>query len=70
MAIFFSLLIISNSYFVNAQIDTSYQNIIDSIDKSFTYQSGKISLPEGDGVLNVPNGFRFFRQKASILCAF
>ena len=52
MAIFFSLLIISNSYFVNAQIDTSYQNIIDSIDKSFTYQSCKISLPEGDGVLD------------------
>ncbi|MBK8828552.1 MAG: DUF2167 domain-containing protein [Saprospiraceae bacterium] len=63
MAIFFSLLIISNSYFVNAQIDTSYQNIIDSIDKSFTYQSGKISLPEGDGVLNVPNGFRFLDRK-------
>lgn len=63
MAIFFSLLITSNSYFVNAQIDTSYQNIIDSIDKSFTYQSGKISLPEGDGVLNVPNGFRFLDRK-------
>lgn len=31
----------------------------DKVEKSFKYESGKITLPEGDGTLNVPKGFKF-----------
>lgn len=31
----------------------------ENIEKSLKYESGKITLPEGDGTLNVPKGFKF-----------
>ncbi|MDQ6469144.1 DUF2167 domain-containing protein [Flavobacterium sp. LHD-80] len=43
---------------INAQADTLVA-FYDKIEKSFTYESGKIKLPEGDGTLNVPKGFKF-----------
>ncbi|AWK04968.1 DUF2167 domain-containing protein [Flavobacterium crocinum] len=35
----------------------------DKIDKSFHYESGKITLTEGNGVLNVPKGFKFLNAE-------
>lgn len=35
----------------------------DKIEKSFNYESGKITLPEGDGTLNVPKGFKFLNAE-------
>ncbi|TDP01618.1 DUF2167 domain-containing protein [Flavobacterium sp. 245] len=47
---------------INAQADT-LAAFYDKIEKSFTYESGKIKLPEGDGTLNVPKGFKFLNGK-------
>lgn len=35
----------------------------DKIDKSFHYESGKITLTEGNGILNVPKGFKFLNAE-------
>jgi uncharacterized membrane-anchored protein len=41
----------------------------DNIEKSMKYESGKISLTEGDGTLNIPKGFKFLNaaQTQSVL---
>lgn len=43
--------------------DTSFQKQIDSIEKSFTYQRGSITLKDGIGTLNVPAGFKYLDAK-------
>jgi len=43
---------------IKAQTDT-VAAYYDKIEKSFNYESGKISLTEGDGILNVPKGFKY-----------
>ncbi|MBF4485213.1 DUF2167 domain-containing protein [Flavobacterium sp. CSZ] len=35
----------------------------DKIEKSFKYESGKITLSEGEGTLNVPKGFKFLNAE-------
>ena len=43
--------------------DTSFQKQIDSIEKSFTYQRGSITLKDGIGTLTVPAGFKYLDAK-------
>ena len=42
-----------------------YQKAIDSLDKSFTYQTGTIDLGDGLATLNVPEGFKFLDREQS-----
>ena len=42
-----------------------YQKTIDSINNSFTYQHGEITLNDGLATLNVPNGFKFLDKEQS-----
>lgn len=46
-----------------AQADTSYLRIIDSIEQSFKYQTGQISIPEGKASMLVPKGFRYLDKE-------
>jgi uncharacterized membrane-anchored protein len=39
------------------------QNNNELFEKTLNYKSGKITLPEGDGTLNVPNGFKFLNAE-------
>lgn len=43
---------------IMAQADTT-EAYYDKIDKSLKYETGKITLTEGEGILNVPKGFKF-----------
>lgn len=43
---------------IMAQEDTTAA-YYDKIDKSLKYETGKITLTEGEGILNVPKGFKF-----------
>jgi len=58
---FLFLLLISTK--ITAQKPDTLAAYYDKIEKSFTYESGKISLPEGDGTLNVPKGFKFLNAE-------
>ena len=42
-----------------AQTNDTLAAYYDKIEKSFKYESGKITLSEGEGTLNVPKGFKF-----------
>ena len=42
-----------------AQEPDTLKAYYDKIEKSFNYESGKITLTEGNGTLNVPKGFKF-----------
>jgi uncharacterized membrane-anchored protein len=42
-----------------AQTNDTLVAYYDKIEKSFKYESGKITLSEGEGILNVPKGFKF-----------
>lgn len=44
---------------IRAQQPDSLAAFYENKEKSLKYESGKITLPEGDGVLNVPKGFKF-----------
>ncbi|MES2544324.1 MAG: DUF2167 domain-containing protein [Bacteroidota bacterium] len=46
-----------------AQENDTTAVFIDNIEKSFKYESGKISLSEGEGILNVPKGFKYLDGK-------
>jgi uncharacterized membrane-anchored protein len=43
---------------IMAQADTTAANY-DKIEQSLKYETGKITLTEGEGILNVPKGFKF-----------
>ncbi|HEY1192894.1 DUF2167 domain-containing protein [Flavobacterium sp.] len=55
----FLLLSILSISKITAQQPDTLKAFYDKIDKSFTYETGKIKLPEGEGTLNVPKGFKF-----------
>lgn len=57
--VLFLLLSIFSISKMTAQQPDTLTAYYDKIEKSFTYQSGKITLPEGNGALNVPKGFKF-----------
>lgn len=61
--VFFLLLWLSAFTKISAQKPDTLTAYYDKIEKSFTYESGKISLPEGDGTLNVPKGFKFLNAE-------
>ena len=42
-----------------------YQKTIDSINNSFTYQRGEITLGDGLAIINVPEGFKFLDSEQS-----
>ena len=42
-----------------AQTNDTLAAYYDKIEKSFKYESGKITLSAGEGTLNVPKGFKF-----------
>lgn len=46
-----------------AQQPDTLRAYYDKIEKTFSYESGKITLPEGDGTLNVPKGFKFLNAE-------
>ncbi|WJS96933.1 DUF2167 domain-containing protein [Flavobacterium johnsoniae] len=48
---------------ISAQKPDTLAAYYDKIEKSFTYESGKITLQEGDGTLNVPKGFKFLNAE-------
>lgn len=48
---------------ISAQKPDTLNAYYDKIEKSFNYESGKITLPEGDGTLNVPKGFKFLNAE-------
>lgn len=54
----FLLLLISVSK-ISAQKPDTLAAYYDKIEKTFHYESGKITLSEGEGTLNVPKGFKF-----------
>lgn len=73
--IIFSLTFLSVSI-LNAQNDTlselskeeflaSYQKVMDSIEKTLTYETGTIDISEGLAILSVPNGYKFLDAKQS-----
>ncbi len=45
--------------------EEAYQKILDSINNSFTYQTGKIALGDDLATLNVPEGFKFLDSEQS-----
>lgn len=47
----------------NAQQDQAISTAIDSIENTLHYKTGKITLTSGNGVLTVPNGFKFLEAK-------
>ncbi|SFD63483.1 DUF2167 domain-containing protein [Flavobacterium phragmitis] len=59
----FLLLSILSISKINAQEPDTLKAFYDKIDKSFKYETGKITLPEGDGSLNVPKGFKFLNAE-------
>ncbi|ULC60745.1 DUF2167 domain-containing protein [Flaviramulus sp. BrNp1-15] len=42
-----------------------YQKALDSINNSFTYQRGEITLGDGLAIINVPEGFKFLDSEQS-----
>ncbi len=70
--VFFSLLLFF-SIAVNAQQEVDslaikeeiYKAVLDSINHSFTYQTGVIELGEGLATLKVPEGFKFLDEAQS-----
>lgn len=56
LVLLFSALFISK---IAAQQSDTLVNYYENFEKSLKYESGKITLPEGDGMLNVPKGFKF-----------
>ncbi|WP_289665841.1 DUF2167 domain-containing protein [Flavobacterium panacagri] len=59
----FLLLSILSISKISAQEPDTLKAFYDKIDKSFKYETGKITLPEGDGSLNVPKGFKFLNAE-------
>ncbi|GAO44941.1 DUF2167 domain-containing protein [Flavihumibacter petaseus] len=49
------------SGFAQDTLDVARQ--LDSLENSFTYQTGKISLPQGEADLSVPSGFKYLDPK-------
>lgn len=45
--------------------EEQYQQKVDSINNSFTYQEGKITLQDGLAEINVPEGYKFLDAKQS-----
>lgn len=65
--VFLAVLFIAAVQSTNAQLlPDSVARILDSIENSFTYRTGAIVLPAGNGILNVPNGFRYLDRDQSI----
>ncbi|MBZ4034422.1 DUF2167 domain-containing protein [Flavobacterium sp. 17A] len=58
--LFLALISISK---ISAQQSDTLNAYYEKIEKSFKYESGKITLPEGDGNLNVPKGFKFLNAE-------
>lgn len=52
-------LLCSITVFSQQEDTTNLQAQIDSIEQSFTYQHGSITLKNGVGVINVPDGFKY-----------
>lgn len=48
---------------ISAQQPDTLVAYYDKIEKSFNYESGKITLSEGDGTLSVPKGFKFLNAE-------
>lgn len=44
---------------------TTQQSVIDSIENSFNYQYGKISLEDNIGEINIPKGFKYLNPEQS-----
>ena len=44
-------------------VKSAEETAIDSLNNSFTFQQGKVELPEGNISLNIPKGFRFLDKK-------
>lgn len=69
--IFTLSLVISLSNFAQQENDSTainearYKFVMDSIDNTFTYQRGTISLQNGLATLEVPRGFKFLDSKQS-----
>lgn len=68
----FSVLFITSMYaFSQETVDSlalkeaRYAFVLDSINKSFTYQTGTIELGEGLATLHMPNGFKFLDSQQS-----
>ncbi|MBB4803000.1 putative membrane-anchored protein [Flavobacterium nitrogenifigens] len=61
--LFFLFLSLISVAKISAQKPDTLNAYFDKIEKSFNYESGKISLPEGDGTLNVPKGFKFLNAE-------
>lgn len=43
----------------------AYQKVVDSINNSFTYQRGEVTLHNGLAILHVPEGFKFLDSEQS-----
>ncbi|WET03787.1 DUF2167 domain-containing protein [Flavobacterium sp. YJ01] len=61
--LFFLFLSLTAITKISAQKPDTLTAYYDKIEKSFNYESGKISLPEGDGTLNIPKGFKFLNAE-------
>jgi uncharacterized membrane-anchored protein len=60
LALFLSVVFIPKIMAQTADTTAAYY---DNIEKSLKYEAGKITLPEGEGTLNVPKGFKFLNAK-------
>lgn len=59
------LVCLSSSYVFSQESNPNLQAEIDAIEKTFTYQHGKITLKNGVGHLNLPTGFKYLDEEQS-----
>lgn len=57
------LLLFLIAFFSSKVVAQEPKNNDELFEKTLNYQSGKITLPEGDGTLNVPKGFKFLNAE-------
>lgn len=57
------LLLFLITFFSSKVVAQEPKNNDELFEKTLNYQSGKITLPEGDGTLNVPKGFKFLNAE-------
>ncbi|TNJ42428.1 DUF2167 domain-containing protein [Tamlana fucoidanivorans] len=66
LVLFFATQTYAQNDLDSISFDTNqYQKIIDSINNSFTYQTGTVELKDGLATINVPKGFKFLDSKQS-----
>jgi uncharacterized membrane-anchored protein len=50
---------------IMAQRIREYERLLDSVDRTMKYETGKVSLPGGIAELNVPGGFKYLNKEQS-----